>query len=178
MCRRWKINSGGVADDAIFAKTGSGAWCIVGEFAREGIYFDPAQKGDRVSGWQSMRRLSGHRYQARVRTLEIRFSPHLVATDGDELRYIYFHEKGMQCDPEEARLTLEFGYWVLRQNGVEAKPHQFELFDLFSGKYFQGQPVRTAHALPVTSTLTSATTTNRTAFGHNGHSLGGPRKKG
>ncbi|MGQ4660964.1 hypothetical protein [Lysobacter sp. F6437] len=88
--------------------------------------------------------IPGHRYKAHVRTLEIRFSPHVVAMDGDEVRYIYFHEKGVQCDPEEARLTLEFGYWVLRQNGVAAKPHQFELIDLFSGKYFQGEPTRPA----------------------------------
>ncbi len=46
-----------MADDAIFAKTGSGAGCIADEFAREGIYFDPAHKGDRFSGWQRMRRL-------------------------------------------------------------------------------------------------------------------------
>lgn len=88
--------------------------------------------------------VSGHRYQAYVRNLEVRFSPHVAAMDGDEVRYIYFHEKGVQCDPEEARLTLEFGYWVLTQNGVEAQPHQFELIDLFSGKYFQGQPMRPA----------------------------------
>lgn len=86
--------------------------------------------------------LPAHRYQAHVRSLEIRFSPHIVAMDGDEVRYIYLHEKRMQCDAEEARLTLEFGHWVLTQNGVEAKPHQFELIDLFSGKYFQGQDMR------------------------------------
>jgi hypothetical protein len=86
--------------------------------------------------------IPGHRYQAYVRTLEIRFSPHVVAMEGDEVRYIYFNEKGVVCDPEEARLTLEFGYWVLKQNGVKVKPHQLELIDLFSGKYFQGQPAR------------------------------------
>lgn len=86
--------------------------------------------------------ISGHRYQAYVRNLEVRFSPHVVAMDGDEVRYIYFHEKRVQCDQEEARLTLEFGYWVLMQNGVDARPHQFELIDLFSGRYFQGQPIR------------------------------------
>ena len=86
--------------------------------------------------------ISGHRYQAHVRTLEVRFSPHVVALEDDEVRYIYFHEKGVQCDPEEARLTLEFGYWVLKQNGVKVEPHQMELIDLFSGKYFQGQPMR------------------------------------
>jgi hypothetical protein len=83
-----------------------------------------------------------HRYQAYARDLEIRFSPHVVAMDGDKTLYIYFHEKGKQCDPEEARLTLEFGYWVLEQNGVSVKPHQLELIDLFGGKYFQGQPTR------------------------------------
>ena len=88
--------------------------------------------------------ISGHRYQAHVRNLEVRFSPHVVAMDGDEVRYIYFHEKGMQCDSEEARLTLECGYWVLKQNGVKVKPHQLELIDLFSGKFFQGQPMRPA----------------------------------
>jgi len=46
------------------------------------------------------------------------------------VRYIYFHEKGVQCDSEEARLTLEFGYWVLKQNGVDVKPHQFEVIDV------------------------------------------------
>lgn len=86
--------------------------------------------------------ISGHRYQAHVRNLEVRFSPHVVAMDGDEVSYIYFHERGVQCEPEEARLTLEFGYWVLTQNGVKVQPHQFELIDLFSGKYFQGQPIR------------------------------------
>jgi len=88
--------------------------------------------------------IPGHRYQAHVRTLEIRFSPHVVAMEGEEVRYIYFHEKGVQSDPEEARLTLEFGYWVLKQNGVKVEPHQMELIDLFSGRYFQGQPMRPA----------------------------------
>jgi len=86
--------------------------------------------------------IQSHRYHAHARELEIRFSPHVVAMDGNEVRYIYFHEKSEQCDPEEARLTLEFGYWVLKQNGVVVKPHQLELIDLFSGRYFQGQPTR------------------------------------
>lgn len=57
MCARWGISPSGAADDAIFAKTGSGAGCIADEFEREGVHFEPAQKGDRVSGWQRMRRL-------------------------------------------------------------------------------------------------------------------------
>jgi hypothetical protein len=83
-----------------------------------------------------------HRYQAHVRNLAVRFSPHVVAMEGGEARYIYFHEKSVQCDPEQARLTLEFGYWVLMQNGVDTKPEQFELIDLFSGKFFRGRPIR------------------------------------
>lgn len=86
--------------------------------------------------------VSCHRYQAHVRNLEVRFSPHVTAQDGGEPRYIYFHEKSRECDAEEARLTLEFGQWVLGQNGVKVEPHQFELIDLFLGKYFQGKSVR------------------------------------
>jgi hypothetical protein len=86
--------------------------------------------------------IAGHRYQAQVRNLEIRFSPHVVAMEGDEVRYIYFHEKSCQCDPEEAQLTLEFGYWVLNKNNVDVQPHQMELIDLFSGIHVQGRPIR------------------------------------
>lgn len=57
LCARWGIEPYGVADDAIFARTGSGAGCIADEFRREGVQFEPAQKGDRVSGWQRLRRL-------------------------------------------------------------------------------------------------------------------------
>lgn len=57
---RWnprKMRTKGVADDAIFAKTGSGAGSIADEFTRAAVYFQPARKADRVSGWQRMRRL-------------------------------------------------------------------------------------------------------------------------
>lgn len=57
MCKRWGVKAHGVADDAIFARTGSGAGSISEEFNRAGVYFSPARKADRVSGWQSMRRL-------------------------------------------------------------------------------------------------------------------------
>ena len=55
-CERWKVSPEGVADDACFAKTGHGA-TIADEFARGGVRFQPAQKADRISGWQLMRRL-------------------------------------------------------------------------------------------------------------------------
>ena len=89
-----------------------------------------------------LRLITSHRYHAQVRGLELRFSPHLVAMEGDEIRYIYFHEKAKQCSPEEAMLTLEFGYWVLKQNGVDAKPNQLEMIDLFTGTLYTGRPPR------------------------------------
>lgn len=66
MCIRWKPARGsgfrgvppeGVADDAIFARTGSGAGAISDEFARAGVNFYPARKADRLTGWNIMRRL-------------------------------------------------------------------------------------------------------------------------
>ena len=55
-CKRWKVKPLGVADDACFARTGH-ANSIAEEFRRVGVYFDPAKKSDRISGWQMMRRL-------------------------------------------------------------------------------------------------------------------------
>ncbi len=57
MCKRWGIKAIGVADDAIFAKSGHGAGSISDEFTRAGVRFTPAKKADRISGWQLMRRL-------------------------------------------------------------------------------------------------------------------------
>lgn len=57
LCREWKIPPEGVADDAIFAKTGHGAGSIADEFSRLGVNFIPAKKADRLTGWNIMRRL-------------------------------------------------------------------------------------------------------------------------
>lgn len=57
MCKRWNVQPQGVADDAIFAKSGHGAGSIADEFSRAGVYFDPAKKADRLTGWAIMRRL-------------------------------------------------------------------------------------------------------------------------
>lgn len=59
MCKRWGVRAQGCADDAIFAKTGHATGSIADEFSRAGVYFRPAKKADRVSGWQTMRRLLG-----------------------------------------------------------------------------------------------------------------------
>lgn len=57
MCKHWKIRPQGVADDAIFAKTGHGSGSIADEFTRCGVHFAPAKKADRITGWNIMRRL-------------------------------------------------------------------------------------------------------------------------
>lgn len=57
LCNQWQVKPVGVADDAIFARTGSGAGSINDEFMRAGVRFFPAKKGDRISGWQLTRRL-------------------------------------------------------------------------------------------------------------------------
>jgi hypothetical protein len=57
MCAARAVHPRGVADDACFAKTGHGSGSIADEFARCGVYFTPAKKADRITGWQMMRRL-------------------------------------------------------------------------------------------------------------------------
>jgi hypothetical protein len=57
MCKRWDIKPIGVADDAIFARSGSGAGSIADEFMRAGVRFSPAKKADRLTGWNIMRRM-------------------------------------------------------------------------------------------------------------------------
>ncbi|MDA3919940.1 MAG: phage terminase large subunit [Salinisphaera sp.] len=57
MADRWGMRPDGVADDAIFAQHGSQAGSIADEFKRAGVYFMPAKKGSRQSGWETMRRM-------------------------------------------------------------------------------------------------------------------------
>lgn len=57
MAAFWKVGASGVADDAIFARTGSSTISIAHEFERCGVHFRPAGKADRISGWQRMRLL-------------------------------------------------------------------------------------------------------------------------
>lgn len=57
MCQQWGVKAQGVADDAIFNKTGSQAGTIAAEFKHNRIYFRKAQKGSRIAGWEKMRRL-------------------------------------------------------------------------------------------------------------------------
>jgi hypothetical protein len=57
LAKRWDMRPEGVADDAIFSRTGSSAGTIADEFARQGVYFRRARKGERIAGWEKMRRL-------------------------------------------------------------------------------------------------------------------------
>jgi hypothetical protein len=56
-CERWDVEPAGCADDAIFARTGSGAGSIAEEFRAHGVRFTPARKADRLTGWEIMRRM-------------------------------------------------------------------------------------------------------------------------
>jgi len=58
MCSRWGVRPEGAADDAIFANArGIGAGSISDEFRAAGVFFVPAKKADRITGWNIMRRL-------------------------------------------------------------------------------------------------------------------------
>lgn len=57
MCDYWGTRPHGVADDAIFNKTGSQSGSIADEFKQAGVRFSRAHKGGRIAGWQRMRRL-------------------------------------------------------------------------------------------------------------------------
>lgn len=54
---RWAMKARGVADDACFARTGLASGSIADEFARCKVLFAPARKADRLTGWQTMRRM-------------------------------------------------------------------------------------------------------------------------
>lgn len=53
----WKIRAEGIADDAIFGRTGSEKGTIAAEFREHGVYFTSALKGRRQPGWEKMRLL-------------------------------------------------------------------------------------------------------------------------
>jgi len=58
MTGAWRIKRAeGVADDAIFSMHGNEAGSIAVEFRKAGVYFKPAKKADRKTGWETMRRL-------------------------------------------------------------------------------------------------------------------------
>lgn len=56
-CDGWKVSPDGVADDACFAKTGHTGGSIAQEMAAKGVRFYAAQKGERIPGWQALKRM-------------------------------------------------------------------------------------------------------------------------
>ncbi len=71
MCARWNVPAHGVADDAIFNRTGSQSGSIAEEFGRAGVHFNRAKKGSRIAGWQKMRRLLANAGQPDVAGLYV-----------------------------------------------------------------------------------------------------------
>jgi hypothetical protein len=57
LARHWRLKPEGVADDAIFGRHGGAAGTIADEFRSAGVTFTPARKGERVAGWEIMRRM-------------------------------------------------------------------------------------------------------------------------
>lgn len=57
MCNKWGVRPYGCADDAIFSNHGSSAGSIAQEFSKTGVFFHRAQKSDRITGWEQMRRM-------------------------------------------------------------------------------------------------------------------------
>lgn len=57
LAARWGMKPAGVADDAIFGRHGGAAGTIADEFRSAGVTFTPARKGERVAGWEVMRRM-------------------------------------------------------------------------------------------------------------------------
>ncbi len=61
MCERWsskgiKVRPDGCADDACFARSGSGlSVSVADEFRKNQVHFYPAKKGTRTTGWELMR---------------------------------------------------------------------------------------------------------------------------
>ena len=56
-CREWGMEPAGVIDDATFGRHGGSAGSLADEYKRAGLRLEPAQKGERVAGWEAMRRL-------------------------------------------------------------------------------------------------------------------------
>ncbi len=56
-CKSWDMRPSGVMDDACFAQHGSQSGTLADEYRRAGLILHRARKGDRISGWEVMRRM-------------------------------------------------------------------------------------------------------------------------
>jgi hypothetical protein len=82
---------------------------------------------------------SNPRIETTLRNSTIRLSTDLRANEDDEERFIYFNCRNAPIDAELARVTLEIGYWVLDENGIESTPSALELVDLRNGRTYRGR---------------------------------------
>jgi len=57
LAKQWNMKPQGVADDACFSNHGHSSGSIADEFKRCGVQFRRAKKGDRIYGWERMRRM-------------------------------------------------------------------------------------------------------------------------
>lgn len=57
MAAHWKVPPTGAADDACFSRTGLSAGSLADEFRKHRVYFNPAKKADRKTGWERLRQL-------------------------------------------------------------------------------------------------------------------------
>lgn len=56
-CKTWGISAKGCLDDACFASHGSDAGTLADEYRKAGLMVHKVHKGDRLSGWEVMRRM-------------------------------------------------------------------------------------------------------------------------
>ena len=56
-CEAWGVAPDGVMDDACWSNHGSAVGTLADEYRRAGLLIHPALKGDRLTGWERMRRL-------------------------------------------------------------------------------------------------------------------------
>lgn len=75
-------------------------------------------------------------------SVEVRFSPDLCGRDSATRRFVVFNPCQQDADDEIARMTIELGYHIFAQRGVQCKITEFEYVNLFSGKVVTQQRLR------------------------------------
>jgi hypothetical protein len=73
--------------------------------------------------------------------------------EDNEERFIYYNCRNARMDPDLARVTLEIGYWLLEENGIETAPSDLELVDLRTGRLYRGRAPRSRTMAKVRSNI-------------------------
>lgn len=82
------------------------------------------------------------RIYAKIGDVELRLSPDMQANEDGELRVVYFNCRCSEYRPETACRLLEIACHVMRLNGSDVKPDQFEFVDFFTGKVHRIKSIR------------------------------------